>query len=112
MDHVILEPSRSDRCFVFGISQIMLRLIPVFLIFLTVAGCTKFKEGDSIQHSKDGFIWRIIAVQFNKYKTLLGWFDGKWGLSVDVLPDDFNPDDGRYVKISCPMSTEVLREVN
>jgi hypothetical protein len=87
----------------------MLKVIPVFLIVLTVAaGCTKFKEGECIQHVKDGFIWRITAVQFNKYKTVQGWFDGKWGLPVD--PDNFNPDDGRYVKISCPMSTQTLRD--
>ena len=85
----------------------MLKSILVFLFVIsTVTGCAKFSEADCIQNLKDGFIWRITKVHFNKY-TVQGWFHGKWGQSVD---GPFSTFDSEYVKISCPFSTQTLQE--
>jgi hypothetical protein len=79
-------------------------ILSLSVTFLT--GCAKFGEGDCIQDPKNGYIWRITAVHFNKYK-IQGWLDGKWGLPVDGSSDTFDP---YYVKISCPFSTQTLQE--
>lgn len=79
----------------------------IFLALVTsVTGCAKFRDGDCIQNVKDGHIWRITAVHFKTY-TVQGWFNGKWGLPVD---ESVGPVDSRYVKISCPFSTQTLQE--
>jgi hypothetical protein len=78
-------------------------IIILFAVSASVTGCTKFREGECIQHIKDGFIWRITEVRFNKYTMIQEWFDENWALPIDA--GDFNPDDGRYVKISCPFSS-------
>ena len=83
-------------------------------LFLVFGGCSpEFQAGDCIQNTKDGYIWRITAVEFGKY-TAQGWVkggvrsaDGKWGLTVPMDPDVLR---GRYVKVQCPFSTEVLQE--
>lgn len=85
----------------------MFRSILIFLLLVTsVGGCAKYREGDCIQDVKDGYIWRIAAVHFNRY-TMQGWSDGKWGLPVNGSFDTF---DSRYVKISCPFSTQTLQK--
>lgn len=79
-----------------------------FLLATSVIGCTKFSDGDCIQHVTDGFIWRITKVHFRTY-TVQGWFNGKWGLAVDESAGTFDSF-SRYVKISCPFSTQTLHE--
>ena len=81
------------------------KLILLFAV-TSLIGCAKFREGDCIQNVKDGFIWRITKVHFNKY-VVQGWFNGKWGLSED---GPFYTFDSRYVKISCPFSTQTQKE--
>jgi hypothetical protein len=77
------------------------------LLFLIFGGCSPdYQAGDCIQNSKDGYIWRIIAVESGKY-TAQGWINGKWGLTVPIDPEVPR---GRDVKVQCPFSTEVLQE--
>jgi hypothetical protein len=57
------------------------------------------------QNVKDGYIWRITAVESAKY-TAQGWVNGKWGLTVSMEPDVTRR---RYVKVQCPFSTDVLQ---
>ena len=84
----------------------MLRAIFVLLVLqLALAGCRKFRDGECIQNVNDGFIWRIATVGSDKY-TMQGWNDGRWGLPVDGAFDIF--ESSRYVKISCPFSTETV----
>jgi hypothetical protein len=78
----------------------------LFVMALCVVGCAKFSEADCIQNVKDGFTWRITKVHFNKY-TVQGWFDGKWGQSVD---GPFSTFDSQYVKVTCPFSTQMVQE--
>lgn len=78
-------------------------LILLFVV-LSITGCAKFRESDCIQNTKDGFIWRITKVHFKKY-TVQGWLNGKWGQPVD---GPFSTFESQYVKIACPLSTEVL----
>jgi hypothetical protein len=76
-------------------------------LFLVFGGCSpEYQAGDCIQNPKDGYIWRITAVEFGKY-TAQGWVNGKWGLTIPMDPD---VPTGRYVKVQCPFSTEVLQE--
>ena len=79
----------------------------VLVLFLVLGGCSSdYQAGDCIQNPEDGYIWRITAVEFGKY-TAQGWVNGKWGLTVPMGPD---VPKGRYVKVQCPFSTEVLQE--
>ena len=91
-------------------SLIHMNNVRSFLIVLVLAssvtGCTKFKEGDCIQHVNEGWVWRIIAVHYRKY-TMQGWFDGEWGINVEASSSNYN---SRYVKISCPFSTKIRKE--
>jgi hypothetical protein len=76
-------------------------------LFLVFGGCSaEYQADDCIQNPKDGYIWRITAVESGKY-TAQGWVNGKWGLTVAMAPDVPR---GRYVKVQCPFSTEVLQE--
>ena len=84
----------------------MRKKIIFLLAVISLTGCAKFSEGDCLQNVKDGFIWRVSKVHFYKY-TVQGWFDGKWGLSVDGPFDTF---DSHYVKISCSFSTQTPKE--
>lgn len=84
----------------------MYRLILILALVASFAGCAKFKEGDCIQNTKDGYIWRITRVGVSEY-TMQGWLDGKWGVAANGSFDTF---DSRYVKISCPFSTQTLQE--
>ena len=85
------------------------RAILTACIFLTsLTGCAKFKEGNCIQNPEDGYVWRITSVKRGKY-MLQNWVDGKWGLSVD---GPFSIFDSRYIKISCPFTTEAIPRGN
>ena len=84
----------------------MYRLILILALVASFAGCAKFKEGDCIQNTKDGHIWRITRVGVSQY-TMQVWLDEKWGVAVNGSFDSF---DSRYVKISCPFSTQTLQE--
>jgi hypothetical protein len=76
-------------------------------LFLIFGGCLpEYQAGDCIQNPKDGYIWRITAVEFGKY-TAQGWVNGKWGLTV---PMDSDVPKGPYVKVKCPFSTDVQQE--
>jgi hypothetical protein len=56
----------------------------VLVLFLVFGGCSaEYQAGDCIQNPKDGYIWRITAVEFGKY-TAQGWVNGKWGLTVSM----------------------------
>jgi hypothetical protein len=89
-------------------AKIIKSIAIVSLLATSIIGCTKFSEGDCIQHVGDGFIWSITEVRLRTY-TVQGWFDGKWGLPVDESAGTFDSL-GRYVKISCPFSTQTLQE--
>ncbi len=79
----------------------------LFLLALIVfAGCADYHAGDCIQNSEDGYIYRVTAVRFSKY-TVQGWLDKKWGIPTEASAEMFR---GRYVKITCPFSTVVLRD--
>jgi hypothetical protein len=59
----------------------------VLVLFLVFGGCSaEYQAGDCIQNPKDGYIWRITAVEFGKY-TAQGWVNGKWGLTVSMDSD-------------------------
>jgi hypothetical protein len=76
-------------------------------LLLVFGGCSPdYQAGDCIQNPKDGYIWRITAVEFGKY-TVQGWINGEWGLTVPMDPDIPR---GQYVKVKCPFSTGVLQE--
>ena len=77
----------------------------LLLICISLFGCAKFKEGECIQNSSDGTIWRITGVHSTEY-TLQGWFDGKWGRPVNGPFDTF---DSRYVKVTCPFSEKTIQ---
>lgn len=80
----------------------------IILSFLVVAmsGCAEYKAGECAQNPNDGYIYRITAVNSGKY-TVQGWVDNKWGIPTET-PMDFLRD--RYVKVTCPFSTEVIKE--
>jgi len=77
----------------------------ILIVLISLFGCAKFKEGECIQNTSDGTIYRITAVHYREYR-LQGWFDGKWGLPVDSTFDTF---DSRYVKVTCPFSEKTLQ---
>ena len=81
------------------------RFVAVLVLF-SLSGCAKFEAGDCIQNPQDGFVYRVTKVMGMKYQ-LQGWFNGKWGLSVDGPTSTF---DSRYIKITCPFATEVIKE--
>jgi len=89
----------------------MFKSIPVLLLFiLLLTGCAKFDAGDCIQNVNDAFIWRIIDVinvPIRQYK-MQGLYDGKWGLPVNGDVQIFDGD--RYVKVTCPFSTQALHK--
>lgn len=80
-------------------------LILLLFIFLSLFGCAKFKEGECIQNTSEGTIWRITSVRYTEY-TLQAWIDGKWGRPVEGPFDTF---DSRYVKVSCPFSVKTIQ---
>lgn len=82
-----------------------MRLLLLFIVIISLMGCAKFKEGECIQNTSDGTIYRITSVHFREY-TLQGWFDGKWGLPVNGSRDTF---DSRYVTVSCPFSEKTIQ---
>ena len=75
------------------------------IIVISLLGCAKFKEGECIQNTSDGTIYRITSVHLREY-TLQGWFDGKWGLPVNGSFDMF---DSRYVTVTCPFSEKTFQ---
>lgn len=81
------------------------RLLLFLIVIISLLGCAKFKEGECIQNTSDGTIWRVTAVHYKEY-TLQGWFDGKWGRSVN---GPFNTFDSRYVKVACPFSEKTVQ---
>ena len=81
----------------------MFRIL-VFVLLVSLTGCAKFKEGECIQNPRDGFVWRITKVGIRKY-VLQGWFDGEWGQPVDA---SFSEYDSRYIKVSCPFTTQTI----
>ncbi len=87
----------------------MYKLILILALIASFAGCAKFKEGDCIQDTEDGYIWRITKVGGSEY-TMQGWLAGKWGLAVNRSFGTYDSRDSRYVKISCPFSTQTLQE--
>lgn len=94
----VAPPRQRNRLIVDGV---------VLGFFLVFGGCSpNYQPGDCIQNSKDGYIWRISAVELGKYMAQ-GWVNGKWGFTVPMDPDVPR---GRYVKVQCPFSTEVLQE--
>ena len=82
-----------------------MRVFLLLISFISILGCTKYKEGECIQNTSDGFIYRITAVHFNEY-TLQGWFGDKWGIPVKGSFDTF---DSRYVAIACPFSEKTIK---
>ena len=85
-----------------------LRHVPIALLLLFAAGCAEYRAGECVQNSKDGYIYRVTAVSFvgDEY-TVQGWLHGKWGIPVEAPASMLR---GRYVKVGCPFSTEVLQE--
>jgi hypothetical protein len=82
------------------------RLLLFSIVFISLLGCAKFKEGECIQNTYDGTIYRITAVHYREY-TLQVWFDGKWGRPVNW---PFNTFDSRYVKkVTCPFSEKMIQ---
>jgi hypothetical protein len=81
------------------------RLLLFSIIVISLLGCAKFKEGECIQNTSDGTIYRITAVHYREY-TLQGWFDGKWGREVS---GPFKTFDSRYVKVTCPFSEKMVQ---
>ncbi len=82
----------------------------ILIVLISLSGCAKFKEGECIQNISDGTIWRVTAVQYTpvhyREYTLQAWYDGKWGLPVN-LP--FNVFDSRYVTMTCPFSEKTIQ---
>ena len=83
----------------------MRRLVLVLSLLAFLIGCAKFSEGDCIQNTKDGYIWRITKVGITQYTTQ-GWVESKWGLPVAA---SFNTYDSVYVKIACPFSSQTVK---
>ena len=55
----------------------ILSMAQVLGLFLVFGGCSPdYQAGDCIQNPKDGYIWRITAVESGKY-TAQGWVNGK-----------------------------------
>ena len=84
----------------------MNRIIVFAVLASTLAGCADYRAGDCAQNPKDGYIYRITSVQSGKY-TVQGWLGQKWGIPTETAID-FLKD--RYVKVTCPFSTEVVSE--
>jgi hypothetical protein len=87
----------------------MYRLVLFFVVASFLAGCgTKLREGECIQNTLDGFVWRIVDVEWGKC-TVQGWYDGKWGLLVSEQCGLFDHRRG-YIKIQCPFSNKIIHE--
>jgi len=88
----------------------MIRTTTLVAFLLFTFSCehqaARYRAGDCFQNPKDGFVWRITSVRFGKY-TVQGWFEGKWGIPVEVDNDTFLLE---YVKIACPFSAETSLE--
>jgi len=82
-----------------------LALVAVGVLFATT-DCSRYKAGDCVQNTRDGFIWRITETSQTS-TTVQGWFDGKWGIPVEAPKDLFA---SHYVKIECPLSTKTVKE--
>lgn len=83
----------------------MLRFVLILPLLASLIGCAKLSEGDCIQNTKDGYIWRITKVGITQY-TMQGWSEGKWGLPV---ASSFNSYDSGHVKIACPFSVKTIQ---
>ena len=83
------------------------------VILLTGIACSRYKAGDCVQHTRDGFIWRITDAGLRGYE-MQGWFPmrgtrGTWGLVVSAEDIPGFPGSA-YVKVACPQSADTLRE--